>query len=324
MQVFKFFQTKAGKNTVFFLLLFALIVGASGQITYASMQNDDLLQSRNKSLIQIQKEPKNSIDVIVVGDSLSYSAISPMQLWETYGISSYVCGQYGQKIQETYTMLETAFAHQKPSLVIMETNPMFRVRGRTEEVKSTLEEQANRYFPVFRYHNIWKSYLFGPQYCEQDYKGFIVRSEVQPYAGGDTYMQPTEEVAPINDLILAYMQKIKTLCEENGAQLILVSVPSPYNYNYKRHNAIATYAAQQDLTYVDMNLATEEIGIDWETDCRDNGDHLNLNGAQKVSAYLGNYLHIYGGLKDHRGEDAYKSWEQEAKAYDRMLEQQAK
>ena len=49
-----------------------------------------------------------------------------------------------------------------------------------------------------------------------------------------------------------------------------------------------------------------------------------INGAQKVSAYLGNFLYTYGGLKDHRGEDAYKSWEQEAKAYDQMLEQQAK
>ncbi len=73
------------------------------------MQDDHLLQSRNKSMIRIQKQREDSLDALVVGDSLSYSAISPMKMWEEKGIASYVCGQSGQKLQETYSMLEIAF-----------------------------------------------------------------------------------------------------------------------------------------------------------------------------------------------------------------------
>lgn len=121
-------KDKAKRITGFFGILVALILVFSGVLTDISMKDDNLIQSRNKSMAQIQKQKKNSIDMIVVGDSLSYSAISPMQLWNSYGYSSFVCAQSGQRIQETYSMLQTAFENQKPKLVIMETNPMFRVR----------------------------------------------------------------------------------------------------------------------------------------------------------------------------------------------------
>ena len=48
------------------------------------------------------KEPKNTIAVLVAGDSLTYSSVSTLGLWNQYGITSYVCGQPGQMLSETY------------------------------------------------------------------------------------------------------------------------------------------------------------------------------------------------------------------------------
>ena len=42
------------------------------------------------------------------------------------GVSSFVCGQTGQEIEETYYMLKTVLRTQKPKIVVFETNSMFQ------------------------------------------------------------------------------------------------------------------------------------------------------------------------------------------------------
>ena len=63
--------------------------------------------------------------------------------------------------------------------------------------------------------------------------------------------------------------------------------------------------------YLDMNLKTEELQIDWEKDTRDGGDHLNFAGATKVTAFLGSYLKGNYALSDHRQDEVYSSWNED-------------
>lgn len=317
-------KIKKYRNSLFFVILALLIIGSSAGLSYLSMQDDHLLQSRNKSMIRIQKQREDSLDALVVGDSLSYSAISPMKMWEEKGIASYVCGQSGQKLQETYSMLEIAFKTQHPKVVVMETGPLFRVRGKSEEIKSTLSEMGNRYFPIFRYHDVWKTLLFGKKYAEQDFEGYLVRGTKIPYTHGDTYMSKAKTLEEIKPSIDLYMQKIIALCEQNDAKLLLVSAPSPHNYNTARCNAIAAYARENDIAYLNLNDTANPVGIDWSKDCLDKGDHLNVSGAERVSIYLAAYLKENYDLPDHRGEEAYASYTQMEKQYDRIVNEKIK
>lgn len=43
-----------------------------------------------------------------------------------------------------------------------------------------------------------------------------------------------------------------------------------------------------------MNTLREEIPINWNTDTRDKGDHLNYFGAVKATEYFGKYLEEKG------------------------------
>ena len=98
MQVFK--------KIWFFIILIVLITAVSGTIYEIALGNHHLVQDRSKSFYQILREPENSVDAVVVGDSLSYTSISPMELWKEYGMTFFVCGQSGQTTQETYYMLK--------------------------------------------------------------------------------------------------------------------------------------------------------------------------------------------------------------------------
>lgn len=306
-------------RVVTFFVVFALLICIlSAGINVLSIKNDGLIQSRNKSMVLVQKEEKNSLDVIFVGDSLAYSAFSPMKMWEDHGFTSYVCAQSGQKIQETYSTLEVAFKTQKPRVVVLETSPMFRVRGMKEEIKSSLAETCKQLFPIFRYHNIWKPLLLGESYGEQSFNGYLLRWNKVAYTNSANYMNEAKSPEGIASSIEFYMQKIQKLCQENGAQLLLVSVPSPYNYNNARCRAIADYAKTQNLTYVNLNGEGNPAGIDWNTDILDNGDHLNVSGADRISTYMGNFLTQTYDLPDHREEDAYASYIEMAKIYDKV------
>ena len=121
-----------------------------------------------------------------------------------------------------------------------------------------------------------------------------------------------------------HMDNIINICRDSGAELILLSTPSPSNYNYAKHTALSEYAEENALVYLDMNLFLKEIGINWKTDTLDNGDHLNLSGAEKATAYLGRFLSDKYDLPDHRNDTAYAAWAEESKDYEKKAAENLK
>lgn len=299
MQVFK--------KIWFFIIMIAIMAAMTDSVQELVTANDNFIQDRNKSIYRILREPENSIDVVVVGDSLSYTSVSPMELWKEYGITSYICGQSGQTTQESFHMLKEVFKKQSPRVIVMEAHALFKEQSGSKGIKEILGEAANYYFPLIRNHNIWKCILTGKRYQEESYKGFSFRCDVKPYTKG-AYMKKSAKMKEIPSNSLIYMKKIQKLCRKNGAKLLLYSAPSPVNYSYAKHNSIQKYAKEHSVEYLDMNLELDKIGIDWKTDSLDNGDHLNLRGAQKTTAYLGQYLKKYQNLVDHREDLTYHSW----------------
>ena len=127
-------------------------------------------------------------------------------------------------------------------------------------------------------------------------------------ANTEGYMKETDEFAPISVRKRAYVESIKSYCDDNGAKLIFVSTPSTINWKTPRHNSIQRLSEELGVDYVDMNLLNEQIPIDWEKDTSDKGDHLNYFGAKKVTAYLGKYLSNTGLVNSHKDDQTAKRW----------------
>lgn len=273
------------------------------------------VEEKEKSL---NEEPENTLDIIFMGDSESYSGFSPLQIWAEYGHTSYVCGTTAQRLCDTYALLQHTFEKQTPKLIVLEANCLFREAGITKKTDDKSLTLAAEYFPIFQYHSRWKAYIptslstKKQVLTERKMKGFRLRKTVIPYTGTLPYMKESGDIKEVEELAQEYLKKIHTLCEENNAELILVSVPSAKNWNYAKHNGVQKLAEENRLKYLDLNLA-EEIEIDWKTDTKDGGDHLNFDGAKKVTKYIGKYFSEQFRLTDHRTDEKYQNWYEDCK-----------
>ena len=285
------------------LLLLSVALAPRGDI-----YNAVTVESKREALL---KEEADTIDVIVVGDSETYSAYSPLQMFKEHGITSYICGTSAQRLCDTVSILETAFETQSPNLIVLETNCFFRYAGSTQNADYDVLNDAAKIFPVLKHHNRWKQYLglAGVSNKEMEClrKGFKLRTDTIAYEGGE-WMKETDKRKNFSGMVDEYLEQIYALCEENGTELVLVTTPAPTNWTYAKHNAVSDWASEKEVKYLDMNLVCDELALDWSNDTRDGGNHLNYNGAKKVSAYFGEYLASEFELTDHREEEQYLSW----------------
>lgn len=292
-------------------------------LSYFFIPTNSIEQGPYKKSGGILKEPRNTIDYFVIGDSECNTSISPMELWKEYGFTGYNCGVPGQRLQDTYYMLQLLLQKQSPKVILLETNAFYRDFDYTEALQKTADDAAEELFPIYKYHNNWKMFSFdmlkeinkNPKYKHSNpFKGFHYYAEVRPYKNGP-YIEKTKQVEPIHDQPLTYLNKIVALCKENNIELVLYSVPSPLCWTYAKHNAAEGFAKKNGLTLLDLNLYNKVLGIDWKNDTRDKGNHVNFYGAKKVTHYIGEYLYKHSKLTDHRKDKRYKSWNNTLKKY---------
>lgn len=303
---------------LFFAVFLVLLFATSQLFFYFGKKYTEKVQDRNTNITGIQVEKENTIDVLILGDSLSYASISPMQLFEEKGVTSYVCGQHAQRIFETYTALEKGLETQNPKVVLLETNLFYRYKG--NETQLEIFENLQNEFPIFRYHNVWKQVLFDAADTRRDYKGFIIRVWSNPYEGSYNYMDTdSNKSAEIKDYVYEYMDKIVALCKERKIPILLYSTPSPKCYNGAKHNGLVAFANKYNLEYIDLNEYTDEINIDWRKDTSDKGDHLNIYGVQKVTSFMADYLVSHYNLTDYRGTQLGDEWSEMVEEYEQEI-----
>lgn len=275
-----------------FALTFVLIITGLGYLFVPKYANDiDSNLATEKVSKGIFNEEKNTVDFLVIGDSESYTTVSPMEIFNKYGYAGFVSGVPGMRIQDIYYNLEDIYKVQQPKVVLLECNAVFRYHsGDMKQMQLTAEGWLKRVFPIFENHNRWKNMIQNAVSDEKCYvdrkdplKGFDYRTRVKPYKGKQ-WMHNTKESKTMHKINKTYLEKITNLCKEKGSQLVLYNAPAPKNWTYEKHNAMEKYAEKNGLTYIDMNLKVDEIGIDWSKDSWDNGDHLNFSGCKKTTA----------------------------------------
>lgn len=287
-------------------------------------------------------------DVVFIGDCELYENISPVYLWENYGINSYVRGSAQQLIWQSYYLAEETIKLEHPDAIVfnvlsmkydepqneaynrMTLDGMKWSSSKVDSINASMTEEENfieYLFPILRYHSRWSDlnsddfeYLFKRD--KVSFNGYYMRVDVKP-------AEDVPEGKPLVDYQFGdnayyYLDKLTKLCKDNDVELILVKAPTLYPYWYDQWDEqMVEYARANDLTYINFLDLQDEMGLDWQTDTYDGGLHLNLSGAEKMSDYMGNMLVDEFHIPDRRGEDALENyWSEVEDRYNKEIDRQ--
>lgn len=259
----------------------------------------------------------NSLDVLFLGDSSAYRGISPLEIWQQTGITSYVYGSPAQRAWLGYYMLKHALAYQKPKVVVLEASELLygnNVRsGYTRKVldnmrwgsakmeaiqdpifKFGLDTKLSYFFPILEYHDRYNElngddFKYAFQDLDDNDKGYAFNAVSTPYVGSLNFMDKQHHFTLPNDA-KKYADKMIDLCKQNHIKLIFINVPKAKGWSYAEHNAVKTFADQKGVPFIDFNIDMKTDKINWKRDTVDRGTHLNIRGAEKVSHELSLYF----------------------------------
>ncbi len=300
--------------------------------------------SREGALIAEYYNEKNpDHDVLFVGDCEVYESFTPPTLWKEWGITSYIRGSAQQLAWQSYYLLEETLRYETPKVVVfnvlslkygepqneaynrMTLDGMKWSSTKIDAVRASMTEEetfASYLFPLLRFHSRWKEfsredlqYLFSRDAVS--YNGYLMQTDIKPKTE-DIEAKPLADYT-LPDGSMEYLERMRALCEEKGIELILIKAPTD-NWRYHWYDEwdaqVVEYADAHGLAYYNFIELCDEIGIDWSHDTYDGGVHLNVYGAEKLTAYFGALLRNEHGLADRRGDAALDAlWEEKYTVY---------
>lgn len=317
------------------------------QLLFMPKYMTDILEG---SLIEEYYQEKTNHDLIFVGDCEVYGNISPITLWENYGITSFIRGTPQQLIWQSYYLLEETFKYEKPKVAVfnvlsmkynepqneaynrMTLDGMKMSSAKIKSIKASMTEDENLIeyiFPLLRYHSRWNeissedfNYIFKKD--KISHNGYYMRVDIRPVDSIPRKKKLSDY--SLGDNAYDYLNKMAKLCKENGVELVLIKSPSIYPHWYDEWDQqIWEFAQENNLTYINYLELMDQVGIDFKLDTYDSGQHLNLSGAEKFSNHLGGILKDSFDLKDRRDDEKLAEvWDDKVDFYYNMKDDQYK
>lgn len=330
---------------IFFILIISLLFDYFNEF----FNSDEYAETLN-----IYDEPKNTIETVFLGSSMTEFGIDVMTMYEEYGICAFNMGSSGQPVIPSYYWLEEVYRLQSESLktvvfdvsIIRTDLQTSFYRAATDNMKLSLmkynairayandfNETISYMFPLFSYHSKWsqlskKEFDVSYELLNTWSRGhsfstikYIDRIENGDYKVLEKY--PDRETADIEltQEGVEYLDKMIEFCEKNSLELLLIKTPNPETWSSSDHNTFEKLAQEKGLKFLDFNYAPliDEISYDHLYDTLD-GIHLNYYGAKKLAHWLGDYLVKNGYAHDIRGNNAYKFMENDLEEHKRNVE----
>lgn len=273
-------------------------------------------------------EDPDTIDILAVGNSDLYSGFNPLLLYQNFGYTSYNSGVAKQTLLGASEIFFRATKNHKLKLLLVEGDFLFGSDSVNSGVKTLLEY---RFLGApFEFHFRWKQLRLKDFYTVpgrhsgfDPMKGYQYDNTQAEYRDRDYMGSADAAPALLSGKKQRLLDEMLDTCKEQGIAVLFTVFPSATSWSYAKHNALMKYCKEKDVPFVDFNVDPSLAGLEYATDFRDNGNHLNAQGAEKVTTYLGNYLRTYYNLEDRRDDAGYEKWEESLSYYERFLKQES-
>lgn len=333
----------------FIAIILSLVIALTGVFLASKLLEPKYMSGiLEGAMIEEYYDDPTDHNVVFIGDCELYENISPVYLWENYGINSYIRGSAQQLIWQSYYLAEETVKMEHPDVIVfnvlsmkynepqneaynrMTLDGMKWSSSKVNSIKASMTDEENfidYVFPILRYHSRWSDlsaedfkYMFHRD--KVSFNGYYMRVDVKA-------AENVPEGRPLADYQFGdnsyyYLDKLTKLCKENDVKLVLVKAPTLYPYWYDEWDQqIKEYASANGLDYINFLELQDELGLDWSQDTYDGGLHLNLAGAEKLSDYVGNMLTTEYGIPDRRDESALNAyWDKVIERYNAEIERQ--
>lgn len=264
------------------------------------------------------KLPKNSVDILFLGNSHGYFAFNPKIVDDVTSMNSYVLGIPGESIDLTYYELKTALKYQQPKIIVMETNTASRKMGATgyffryiddvrfDEnklqvfIKYLFPHQLADIFPVLRTRPDWEHPATFFSTISRYVRKFNSQ-KIDPNKGHEVFWNVISD-----DLFFdksqhskmgsynppqdnqEFLEKIVQLCKEKDIKLVFITTPMLENFddnpNFDDRMNIGNYAKANGITRYTFNLAnlSQIYFLD--------SQHVNELGATVLTSEVSTYI----------------------------------
>lgn len=333
----------------FIAIILSLVIALTGVFLASKLLEPKYMSGiLEGAMIEEYYDDPTDHNVVFIGDCELYENISPVYLWENYGINSYIRGSAQQLIWQSYYLAEETVKMEHPDVIVfnvlsmkynepqneaynrMTLDGMKWSSSKVNSIKASMTDEENfidYVFPILRYHSRWSDlsaddfkYMFHRD--KVSFNGYYMRVDVKA-------AENVPEGRPLADYQFGdnsyyYLDKLTKLCKDNDVKLVLVKAPTLYPYWYDEWDQqIKDYASANGLDYINFLELQDELGLDWSQDTYDGGLHLNLAGAEKLSDYVGNMLTTEYGIPDRRDESALNAyWDKVIERYNAEIERQ--
>lgn len=289
-----------------------------------------------------KKVEHDNTDIMFVGASSISAHIEIGELWKERGIATYSIAAGASDLCDNYYRLIEANKKRSCKLIVLEmrgsamdssidiNHDRQNITGlnmsfnKLRYVNASIEPEERLYyildFPLFhgRYREVTKwDFLHTSSFGEEDKGNWMLN-----YGSNNSLELKSAanvvEYRALNQKQEYYLRKIIEYCKVNDRELLLLKTPDgnrPLDQPF--YNTVSLIAEEYGVPYLDMNQYDEEIGLTNADFWTDNW-HLNVEGARKCTAFLGDYLMEHYTLLDHRGDADYASWDRFAASRENM------